>query len=195
MLSEMTQDFTEQAQAAMAKIQRMKQIGPEKYAAEERQRAWDERVAAEAAALNPGGVEEVTLDGGETVIVREPLAMAWARALGRVMKAFGPLTAIARAVMDDDWKRLDKSAQTGLALNLLAQYAGADYETTVAALFGALNALLGLEDGALEEKATPEDLVRLLLALVRVTKVERLGYFFGQLRAAAQASVSRPRAS
>jgi hypothetical protein len=195
----LSDDFMAEAREARARSARIQEIGPGAEEKERKEREWNALVEAEAALLKPGGEIVVTLSGDRKMTVKEPLALAWARALGRVMTAIRPLTALWKATQDGNFKALEEADQTALALQLVNKYIDPDkYEETVKGLFGALDALLGMDDGWAAANLRLSDVARLALALVRVTPVEELAGFFGSARAAvaAQAAAAlRPRES
>ena len=181
---EMIEDFAARTREARAREAMIAEIGAEEYERRQKEREWQERLEAESAALNPGGTETVRLDDGTELEIREPRALAWARALSRILKAIKPLTALWGATQSVAWKQLTAEQQIGAALNIIAQYGADDIEATAAALMTVADAMLGREDGWLGERATIEDVARVLLALMHVTAPGRYRYFFGQLGAA-----------
>jgi hypothetical protein len=186
----LTDEYLEQIRNIKAREALIAEIGMEEYERRERERRWNERVDADAAALRPGAAQTITLSDGTQMEVREPLAMAWMRALGRVARTLDPLISLWAMSQGAHFKAMNSADQAATALALLTERAAGDadaLEQMTRDLFGALDALLGQEDGWTETHAHLEDVARLTLALIRVSRLEELKYFFAQARAAAAA--------
>jgi hypothetical protein len=196
MVSEAVREFTEQAQEAARKQARVMEVGGlARFEAEEREKEERDEMEGEGAALEVTEMVAVAASWGETLEIREPLGLAWARALARVLAALRPLAAVWAAARTPEFERLTNEEKGRYALDLILRYAGESIEETdrtIETLFAAADALLCKPDGWLAGRARLEDLAQITLALLKVSKPERFSYFFGQIRAAAMGDGPRP---